>query len=348
MGAGPAAASALPGVGARSTLGAVGRAQGAAFPGSLLLFCGFCTDGKFLLLVPLPQPPSGPSSWQLWPKPRTVLGREGRRVRQPGPVLCSSAAPMTRSYPSSVSVRPPRSRGMCLPQRGARGAPRGERADIRGTRSRGHRLAVKVPRDIEGLEEVWAGGVMAAKEWERVWAPGPAQHTRHGPQGAARSSAEPGWALPMPPPRTRAARLRAAGRKLVVRVVATGSLPLGDSYLQATGEGAERSLPLAPRPRGGRPSPGELTPHPGAPNSRSFVPRRGHRRALMAGPGCLAGRCERSGWGAPCQRGSGRPRAGRRQMVARPPRAPRAPFSGGGCSLPEQCHFFMNESGPGA
>lgn len=74
--------------------------------------------------------------------------------------------------------------------------------------------------------------------------------------------------------------------------------------------------------------------------------RRGHRPCIDGGRAGLAVRCELSSGGGRAVPGRRRPRAGQRQMAALPSLRPRAPFYRGGCSLPEQCHFFMNEMVP--
>lgn len=108
--------------------------------------------------------------------------------------------------------------------------------------------------------------------------------------------------------------------------------------------------PHAPRLRAGGRAEGGLRPVSSRPTRAGpeqplLCTRRGHRPRIDGGRGGLAGRCELSGGGRAVP-GRRRPRAGRRQMAARPSPRPRAPFYGGGCSLPEQCHFFMNEVGP--
>lgn len=127
-----------------------------------------------------------------------------------------------------------------------------------------------------------------------------------------------------------------------------GTRPLGTANSRARARGPR--TPCAQhggRAEGGL-GPVSSRPTRAHPNSRSFVPRRGHRRALMAGAAAASrGGVSAASPGAPGQRGGGRRQDAGRWRPA-PPRAPRAPFSGGGCSLPEQCHFFMNESGPGA
>lgn len=200
---------------------------------------------------------------------------------------------------------------------------------------------VKVPRDVEGLAKGSARRARAAKERQRVFAPGPARHSRRGRRGVARAApAQRGRALPVPLHRTRAARLPAAG-------------PQGARPVRTANSGARARGLRAPCPQSGGRAEGGLRPVSSRPtrahpNSRSFVPRRGHRRALMAGAAAASrGGVSAAAAGVPCQRGSGRGQDAGRWRRA-PPRAPRAPFSGSGCSLQKQCHFFMNESGPGA
>lgn len=68
---------------------------------------------------------------------------------------------------------------------------------------------------------------------------------------------------------------------------------------------------------------------------------------IDGGPASRGG-VSRAAAGARCQGGGGRGLDAGRWRPA-PPRDPCAPScGGGGGGLPEQCHFFMNESGPGA
>lgn len=220
-------------------------------------------------------------------------------------------------------------------------APGRESADVRRTWSRGPGLVVRVPRDVEGLVKGSARRARAAKERERVFAPGPARHSRRGRRGVARAaSAERGRALPAPLHRTRAARLPAAGQRCVAWRAATGSPPREDSQLRGAGEGAARTLPPAWRPRGGRPSPGELTPHPGAPEQPLLCTSARPQTRIDGGRrGSLAGRCERSGCGraVPARQ---RPRAAHRQMAARPSPRPPRPFLRQRLQPPGTMSFF--------
>lgn len=65
---------------------------GAAFPRSLLLFCGFCIDGKFLLLGHSPNPSSGPSSW-----PALAIARDQTLEGGYDSILACAAWPLPRS-----------------------------------------------------------------------------------------------------------------------------------------------------------------------------------------------------------------------------------------------------------
>lgn len=82
------------------------------------------------------------------------------RVRQPAVRPLPPSSLHDKAIPSSASVLPPYScpvdEGVFSPRSARRtpgGTPGGERADVRGAWSRGPRLVVKVPRDVEGLEE---------------------------------------------------------------------------------------------------------------------------------------------------------------------------------------------------
>lgn len=188
-----------------------------------------------------------------------------------------------------------------------------------------------------------ACGRSAGEGRERVGAPGPAPHTRRGTRGAARAApCRAHRALRAAPPRTRAARLP-AGPGGEARPRGLGGGRTADPGTRARG-------PHAPRLRAGGRAEGGLRPVSSRPTRAGpeqplLCTRRGHRPRIDGGRGGLAGRCELSGGGRAVP-GRRRPRAGRRQMAARPSPRPRAPFYGGGCSLPEQCHFFMNEVGP--
>lgn len=163
------------------------------------------------------------------------------------------------------------------------------------------------------------------------------------------------------PPRTRAATLEVQRARPPAELLCAPGGAAPRTHRQAPGCARRRgpargySRSQAHRRSGGTGDPGgraegglrpvSSRPTRAEPEQPLLCTRRGHRPCIDGGRAGLAVRCELSGGGRAVP-GRRRPRAGRRQMAALPSPRPRAPFYGGGCSLPEQCHFFMNEMVP--
>lgn len=143
------------------------------------------------------------------------------------------------AIPPSASVpRPALVRGV----RAGLQEGRGLACEGRGTTD--PRLVIKVQRDDQSFEEGRARGPRALEGRERVFAPGPAPHTRRGPRGAARCprpAGHPGAGAPH-------ARRQGPGSRAGTRGPAGGR-----------GEPARWGQPTPGRGRGGRAHPAPST-----------------------------------------------------------------------------------------